>query len=546
MTEQLWQCIPPDSNLVLYFGCGDGSRAEALRQRNPKMTLIAMEPDPNLRDRASQYGFPVLDSAMNVWPRLEELATPVDAWIMERSGWQDETLTRSLRKRILGCLRDEGTLAWEFGNVQNWQYLLRLMAGRATGEVRHNFDELVAEWQTAGVNEYKLKKLAPDNMPSFQTFLQQARPLIAALPEPQDKLADRLQTEGYVLIGWRRKVKQEPLDITAIMGETKVCAKVRIDEPNAFMATLPQVTCRRASLGERFVLPEGGKRVWIWQRLLIPREQMVIWQRERLAQRMLTVQEWDDDPLHWEEHFRQSDFFELRSAHGIQTSTPALAEYFRQFNPEVKVFSNCIASLPPLRKKTNAAVTIFFGALNRQNDWAPILPALNRVLRQQGNRVRLNVIWDKAFFDAAATDQKRFEPFCDHSRYMELLQQSDICLLPLLPSRFNRMKSDLKFLEAAATGAAALANPTVYSYTLVPGETGLLYETATEFENALTQLIEDAALRRRLAGNAWEWVRENRLLSMHYRERFEWYESLYSRYDELTAALLERSPEMVK
>ena len=129
---------------------------------------------------------------------------------------------------------------------------------------------------------------------------------------------------------------------------------------------------------------------------------------------------------------------------------------------------------------------------------------------------------------------------------MELLQQSEICLLPLLPSRFNRMKSDLKYLEAAASGAAALANPTVYADTLVPGETGLLYETETEFERALTRLIEDATLRRRLASNAWEWVQENRLLSMHYRERVEWYESLYSRYDELTAALLERSPEMVK
>ena len=37
MTEQLWQCIPPDSALVLYFGCGDGSRAEALRQRKAKI-----------------------------------------------------------------------------------------------------------------------------------------------------------------------------------------------------------------------------------------------------------------------------------------------------------------------------------------------------------------------------------------------------------------------------------------------------------------------------------------------------------------------------
>lgn len=544
LNETLWQVIPPDSAVVLYFGCGDGSGAEVLRRRNPKMQLIATELDIAKQEQAGKFGFPVLNSAEALLQYLENLGLSIDAWIVEQSAWQDETFTRCLRERIFSRLREGATLAWQVANVQNWQYLLRLMTGRAAGEVRHNLEELLTEWQAAGVNEHKLKKLVSGNRQSFQRFLQQMQSLITALPVPQDKLVDRLETEGYVMVGWRRMKKREPLHITAIMGETKVCARVRIDEPHTFLATLPRVTCRRYSLGEKIESLERGRQVWIWQRLLIPKDQMVIWQRDRLAKKILTVQEWDDDPLHWEEHFRQSDFFALRSAHGIQTSTPALAEYLRQFNPEVKIFPNCIAALPPLPKKTDQSVTIFYGALNRQDDWLPIMPVLNRVLHRHCVRVKLVVVWDQAFFDAASTENKHFEPFCDYPRYCELLQHSDICLLPLLPTRFNRMKSDLKFLEAAASGAVALANPTVYEDTLIDGVTGVLYRGEDEFEENLTKLIDDASLRQRLSGNAWEWVKQHRLLSAHYRERLEWYETLFERYEELTEAIRERTPEM--
>ena len=54
-----------------------------------------------------------------------------------------------------------------------------------------------------------------------------------------------------------------------------------------------------------------------------------------------------------------------------------------QCNPNVAVFPNAISALPPLRLKQREKVLLFLGALIREHDWAPILPALNDVLRQQ-------------------------------------------------------------------------------------------------------------------------------------------------------------------
>ena len=121
--------------------------------------------------------------------------------------------------------------------------------------------------------------------------------------------------------------------------------------------------------------------------------------------------------------------------------------------------------------------------------------------------MRVQVVYDRAFFDALSTPHKVFEPLCSHDRYHELLQAADIGLLPLEPTRFNRHKSDLKFIECAANGVAALASPTVYGRTIAHDETGLIYQSPTEFGAMLERLIRERPLRRRLASNAFQLCR---------------------------------------
>ena len=63
-----------------------------------------------------------------------------------------------------------------------------------------------------------------------------------------------------------------------------------------------------------------------------------------------------------------------------------MADALRPFNRHVGVFPNHVAVLPAVRDAqdsdpANDRPTIFL-ALNREADWAPILPELNRVLER--------------------------------------------------------------------------------------------------------------------------------------------------------------------
>jgi glycosyltransferase involved in cell wall biosynthesis len=191
-------------------------------------------------------------------------------------------------------------------------------------------------------------------------------------------------------------------------------------------------------------------------------------------------------------------------------------------------------------------VTLFFGALNREADWAPVLPALDRVLTKHAERVRVQVVYDRAFFDALPTRHKVFEPLCSHERYHELLHEADIALLPLEPTRFNQHKSDLKFIECAAHGVVTLASPTVYGRTIKSGETGVVYHSVDEFERTLDRLIENVPLRQELAESAHHFVAENRLLAHHFRARHDWYRSMLDCRGQLDAELYRRMPELFK
>jgi glycosyltransferase involved in cell wall biosynthesis len=211
----------------------------------------------------------------------------------------------------------------------------------------------------------------------------------------------------------------------------------------------------------------------------------------------------------------------------------------------VGIFPNQLAELPPPRGLgATGPISLFFGALNREEDWRPILPTLNRVLTDCGDRVRVRVVHDRQFFDALETGAKEFEPWCPYERYHEILHGCDLALLPLEPTRFNGMKSDLKLLQCAGHGVVVLASPTVYDGSVVEGETGFLYRSPVEFEGKLRQLIDDAGLRLRVAERAYQWVRDNRLLAQHYRKRHAWYFQLRDQLPRLNADLLRRLPEL--
>ncbi|MBV9252564.1 MAG: glycosyltransferase, partial [Acetobacteraceae bacterium] len=306
-------------------------------------------------------------------------------------------------------------------------------------------------------------------------------------------------------------IATDPVVSTSIAGA--ITAKAPSDErPHIFILHRPALAGRQGREMIRAVLDSG------W----------------------LVVTEFDDHPDFFPV-MQDSEQLSFRGVHAVQTSTPALAEILRHRNPEVAIFPNAVVALPsPRNFRSPDNLTLFFGALNREKDWEPLMPAINAVAAKVGDRLRFCVVHDQAFFDALQTPHKSFTPTCDYDSYMDLLLRCEISFMPLMDNGFNRAKSDLKFVEAGACRVAPLASTVVYARTVEEGSSGLLFTDASELHARLLRLVAIPDLARELAEGARRHVAEHRMLAYQVAPRIAWYRSLWARREALTAALRAR------
>lgn len=342
--------------------------------------------------------------------------------------------------------------------------------------------------------------------------------------------------------------KQTTIQIS--IGERIVCGLKRVFEPLNAIATMPETKVFFHDSRQTYnVLKEEdfGRRIFINQRISFDSfgEGKIFFDKLSKAG-YLYVEEIDDNPIIWQKDYEKNGQINFIGVHAIQTSTEYLADYLRQFNPNVKVFANQLKRIAPLRdfkKQKKYPVRIFFGAVNRDKEFLDILPILNQVAQKYGDKVEFKIIARTQHFNALETKNKILvgDPnyydgqFVDYEKYLQALRESDIALLPLLENEFNLSKSDLKFIECGACGAAVLASSVVYPNTVKDGVNGLIFHDKKEFAQKLELLIENREKRYDLATAAYDYVKNNRLLCQHYEERLDWYNELFERLDELNA-----------
>ncbi|PLS69260.1 MAG: group 1 glycosyl transferase [Cyanobacteria bacterium M5B4] len=450
---------------------------------------------------------------------------------------------------LLPQLKAEGQVLIPFLNSQYWQHILKTIEGKPSqtnGFSAMQIRELVQSFGLIDAEVIK-EELPPDHHQSFQQFIQQISPVLQLLQISPSQFQYLSASQYLILRALKQPLKQPKLLIQTCITAPIGCDRVRVLEPDRFSKTLPNTRINQVRLGQSIPLNLAAAdeyKVFIWQRALLLYPQDIQKQKLLKDRGYLIVAEHDDDPYFWPEN-ADNKFLLFWSSHCIQTSTPALARHLQQFNnPFIKVFPNHLAYLPPKREyKESYSVNLFFGALNRQADWEPLMPTINKVL-SRNKQVYVKVIHDRQFFDALATSRKEFHPFLPYEKYQEILHTCDIGILPLQDTQFNRMKSDLKFLEHAAHGVVALASPTVYAQSIEEGITGMIYHSVDEFAAKLTELIQNAKLRHRIADNAYNWVKDHRLLYQHFTERREWYIEMYQRLPELNESLRARCPQM--
>lgn len=454
-------------------------------------------------------------------------------------------------RRHVPVLAENGVLLACIPNLEHWSFGERLLRGGWRYEDMGLFDRTHLRWFTAVTMREMLEGVGltvADMHPrifaadQFRAHAMRMEPALKAMGIQATDYERRAAPLQFV---WRA-TPRPPRRMT-IVGRTlrpqAAMVEVRMLEPLIAMASRPGIGLRIGTEPKLPPPPPGIPAIHILQRTILTPDSVDYLRAVRRAG-YLIVQEFDDDPTH-NSRISQAEDLSFRAVHAVQTSTEPLAAALGKWNPEVAVLPNALAELPDLANwRDPARLSLFFGALNRESDIAPFFPALNAVLAEAGDRLVVEVVHDRASFDALATDGKRFTPLCDYPRYKAMMGACDIAFLPLADTQFNRMKSDLKWVEASGHGLVSVASPTVYGATIRHGENGFIAATGDELAATLRSILAAPERARAIALAARAEVAATRMLAHQVARRRAWYESLWERRAALDAALLERVPQL--
>jgi SAM-dependent methyltransferase len=553
--HHLLRLLPRDARLIVEVGCGAGALAAEYKKINPAVSYLGLERHGLAAQKASERLDRVVQGDAEAL-ELDQLG--IEAGTVDCLVYGDvlEHLTDpwSLLQRQASWLKPDGLVLASVPNVGHWTVLLPLLCGRWRYQDQGLLDRthlrfftgegVIDLFSRAGLQLHDLLSVEQINE-HYARFRELLAPVARVFGVEEDRFIAQTGTFQFLVRAGRAPLPSPTLLIQTRIGESEDSARLRVHEPDQFLATIPGV--RLMASKEWMDLSEdlpGEDKIFIWQRHF-PRDPSDLRRLQLLLSRgYLVLADIDDDPRGWP-GWAANDLASLRSCHAVQTSTEPLGAYLRRYNPHVGVFSNQLAALPPLRcSADDECVSLFCGALNADADWQPLLPALNEALAKHGSRIQVRVLSNRPFFDALQTPAKTFDPFGSYPQSTDVLRQCHIAFLPLEPTPANELKSDLPFLECAGHGVVALASPTVYGGSIADGETGCLFRSPQEFSERLSQLIHDQALRGRLADNAYAMVRQHRLLSQHYRKRYDWYRELCASMPQLNAELRQRAPEL--
>jgi hypothetical protein len=163
------------------------------------------------------------------------------------------------------------------------------------------------------------------------------------------------------------------------------------------------------------------------------------------------------------------------------------------------------------------------GTFSHDDDLLMIAPALRAAIERQGVPVEIQLIGvaeRPATLTALSGLPVRviaLKPeLVEYTRFLPWFTQQrwDIALAPLIDSPFTRCKSDIKFLDYAALGAAGIySRVPAYELSVHHLETGWVAENTVEaWRTALETLIVDKDLRTALARDAHRYLDAKRVL----------------------------------
>lgn len=167
----------------------------------------------------------------------------------------------------------------------------------------------------------------------------------------------------------------------------------------------------------------------------------------------------------------------------------------------------------------------YMGTFSHDDDLLMVLPALQEIWQRYGDAVAFELLGVAARAEThhllhnLPVRMLQLKPqqveYPNFMRWFSRRVDWDIAISPLCDTCFNRCKSDIKFLDYSAIGAAGIfSRVPAYAETVRHNETGWLAEnTVQAWVEALDNLIRDSTLRRRIATAATRYLYTERIVS---------------------------------
>ncbi|GGF98683.1 glycosyltransferase [Paenibacillus abyssi] len=216
--------------------------------------------------------------------------------------------------------------------------------------------------------------------------------------------------------------------------------------------------------------------------------------------------------LYYCEPERRETFIKfLKNAKTVKVDALELGEYIqKRYNNNVVYFPGSVdfAWIDQQSKdeRNDMQVVIGYEGGVKEEDFAPVIPALKKILDYYGGFVRLEFF---GFVPASLEGHPSVsyeEGGMDYRSFIRKLKQCtwDIGLAPLHNHSFNNSKTNNKFREYAACQIPGIYSKSpVYTPWVTHGETGYLAPHTEEgWYEGIRKLIEDPEMRHRIKENA--------------------------------------------
>ena len=480
VNPELLRWVPLAVRDVLELGCGEGALAAAYKRRNPAARYTAIEAHgPSAAVARSRVDRLVEADFQTLSPQELEGLGRFDAIVM---GDVLEHLSDpcSTLERLRPLLREEGWLALSVPNAAHWTVLAELMQGRWPARDSGLFDRTHLRWftldslrQTLADAGYATVRARPRNILLDEAAASRWLP---ALGEAAAKLGvepkgfdQRARTLQWVVSGRRDDAPQLQRLHVHFAAMTPDFLDVRMRLPAEALMSDASIDVSYAEKTPRLPdLPRDRPKVAVVQRLALADPETVRrYVGAASAAGWVLAFEMDDHPdligMVQRSSVGEQLNWTLRGFHAVQTSTAKLAAEFARSAAEVAVFPNAVLELPPPAERER--LRVFHGALNREGFTGEVASRLGDVAARHPE-VEWVVLHDRAFFERLPTERKVFHKAQTYAEYLAQMARCEVVLSPLEGAPGELYKSDVKFIEASACGAATVASSVVYADTI--------------------------------------------------------------------------------